>query len=80
MAGLVHYGLALEPTQVVLSFIREDLDRSLSAYRLGHVWLEKPLSALDDGEQVRVTEESRSRPFAMWLRQSLHWTWLWRRA
>lgn len=77
--ALVHHGLALDPTQAVLSFIREDLDRSLSAYRQGHVWLEKPLFALVDGELVRMTSENRPGALRSWLTQSVRWTGLWRR-
>ena len=76
---LVHYGLELEPSRVVLSFIRNDLDRGLSAYRLGHVWQEKPLFRLVDGELERMTAENRPGPFRSWLAQDLRWTGLWRR-
>ena len=76
---LVHYGLELEPTRVVLSFIRNDLDRSLSAYRLGHVWQEKPLFQLAGGQLERMTAENRPGPLRSWLTQDLRWTGLWRR-
>lgn len=39
---LRHYALPLRTDIVVLTFIRHDLQRSLSAYRKGHVWLAKP--------------------------------------
>ena len=76
---LAHHGLALEPTRVVLSFIRNDLDRSLSAYRLGHVWLEKPLFFLEGGKLVQMTVDNRPGPVASWIRQDTKWAGLFRR-
>lgn len=61
---LRHYGLALEPDLVVLSFIRNDLDRSLTAYRKDHIWREKPLFRIGKGRLQRV--EPKDRPPAIW--------------
>ncbi len=56
---------------VVLSFIRQDLDRSLSSYRQGHVWLEKPAFHLENGALVRTTLANRPGPVASWFAQEL---------
>ena len=77
--ALEHYGLRTDPTQVVLMFIRNDLDRTMSAYRLGHVWQEKPLFFLDDGELLRMTTDNRPGRLRSWLVQNSMWAGLWRR-
>jgi len=56
---LRHYALPLQPRAVVLAFIRYDLDRSLSAYRRGHIWREKPVYRVADGELVPMTVSNR---------------------
>jgi len=57
---LRHYGHPLQPSLVILAFIRNDLDRSLTAYRLGHgVWLEKPTYRLQRGRLVPLTVDNR---------------------
>ncbi len=61
---LRHYALAVEPDLVVLSFIRPNLRRALSAYREGHDWLAKPVFRLEGGELVPMTIENR--PSALW--------------
>lgn len=53
---LRHFGARVEPRTVVLAFIRNDLDRSLSAYRNNGVWFEKPTFRLRDGELVPAAE------------------------
>ncbi len=76
--GIDQMGLALEhevlrwrADLVVLSFIRQDLDRSLTSYRKGHVWLEKPAFHLEEGILVRTTAANRPGPLASWWRQDL---------
>jgi len=76
--GIDQMGLALEHEAlrwradfVVLSFIRQDLARSLSSYRKGHVWLEKPAFHLEEGILVRTTAANRPGPLASWWRQDL---------
>ena len=39
---LRHYGLSVKPDFVILSFILEDLQRGLSAYRWRSDWMRKP--------------------------------------
>lgn len=56
---LRHYGLELDPDLVILTFVRNDLPRALSAYRMGHDWLEKPVFRLVDGELEPMTLENR---------------------
>ena len=56
---LRHYALPTEPDLVVLSFIRPNLPRALSAYRMGHDWLAKPTFRLAEGELVPMTLETR---------------------
>ncbi len=77
--ALEHYGLPLEPDTVVLTFIRNDLDRSLSAFREGHIWLAKPTFRLVGGRLVPLTRESRPPPLARWVQQRLRLSGLWRR-
>jgi len=76
---LRRYALPLHPDLVVVSFIRNDLDRSLSAYRLGNAWHEKPTFRLADGELVRMSVENR--PPALWrlVYQKSRLYRLWRR-
>ncbi len=57
--ALRHVALPLAPDLVVLSFIRNDLDRSLSSYRQDHAWRWKPAFRLSGGELVPMTKENR---------------------
>lgn len=76
--ALVHYGLPLRPRLVALSFIDNDLGRSLSAYRKNHAWRAKPVWRLEDGALVPMT--AANRPSAAWRffeRHSRFWgLWL----
>ncbi len=65
---LRHYAMPLKPDVVILSFIRNDLDRGLSSYRRDHVWRWKPAFRLSGGELAPMT--SANRPGA--LRRFLH--------
>ncbi len=76
---LEHYGLPLEPDAVVLTFIRNDLDRSLSAFRDGHIWLAKPTFRLVEGRLEPLTPENRPPPLTRWVQQELRLSGLWRR-
>ncbi len=69
--ALEHEVLRWHADLVVLSFIRQDLDRSLSSYRKGHVWLEKPAFHLANGVLVRTTTANRPGPLASWFAQEL---------
>lgn len=60
--ALRHYALPLEPDLVILSFVRPDLDRSLSSYRKDHVWRWKPAFRLVDGRLVPMTMDNRPGP------------------
>ena len=76
---LKHYGLALKPRAVVLSFVRADLDRCLSAYRLGSVWRAKPTFCLENGELVPLTASNSPAPLPRLLEQKSRVVALWRR-
>ncbi len=76
---LVHYGLPLEPDLVVLAFIRNDLDRSLSAFRDGHIWLAKPTFRLVAGRLEPLTLENRPPLLSRLVTQKLRLSGLWRR-
>lgn len=52
---LRRYALDVAPDVVVLCFIHYDLDRSLTAYRRGHIWLAKPTFRLA-GDRLRPLE------------------------
>lgn len=54
---LRHHGLPLQPRLVVLTFIRNDLDRSLSKYRENGVWFEKPTFRLDGERLVEMEDD-----------------------
>ena len=77
---LVHYGLPLEPDLVILAFIRNDLDRSLSAYRLGHAWLQKPTYRLVDGRLAPLTVGNLPPAAWRWVERRSRLVELWRRA
>lgn len=60
--ALRHHALPREPDLVLVAFIRQDFNRSLSAYRLGHAWLEKPTFRWRNGELRRLTAADRPPP------------------
>jgi hypothetical protein len=76
---LHHYALDVHPDVVVLVFIRNDLDRSLSAIRLGHDWLAKPTYRLEGDRLVPLTLENRPGPLARWIANHSRLLELWRR-
>ena len=76
---LRHYALPLEPDLVILSFIRLDLDRSLSAYRQDHVWRWKPAFKLSGGELVPMTLENRPGAARRFIHQQSRFYRLWRK-
>ncbi|MEM7588341.1 MAG: hypothetical protein AAF560_33445, partial [Acidobacteriota bacterium] len=76
---LRHYALPLEPDLVILSFIRYDLDRSLSSYRRDHIWREKPAFRLLGGELVPMTRNSRPSAVGRWIQQRSRLHQLWRK-
>lgn len=80
---LRHYALSVKPNLVVLSFIHEDLKRSLSAYRWRSDWIQKPAFRLTQHHLVPITEKDRpnsvwrfvqrrSRLFELWRRVDWH--------
>ena len=75
---LRHYALPVEPELVILSFIRYDLDRSLSSYREDHAWRWKPAFRLSDGELLPMTLESRPGALVSFFHQQSHLFRLWR--
>ncbi len=77
--ALVHHGLALEPDVVVLAFIRNDLDRSMTSYRHDRVWRWKPTYRLDDGELVPVTASDRPAGLAGLVHRHSRLLGLWRK-
>jgi hypothetical protein len=64
---LRHYALEVDPDVVVLSFIRNDLDRALSAIRRGHDWLAKPTFRLQEGRLVPLTLENAPPAAYRWI-------------
>ncbi len=77
--ALRHVALPLEPDAVVLSFIRYDLDRSLSSYRQDHVWRWKPAFRLSAGELVPMTLENRPGAARRCLHQRSRLHRMWRK-
>lgn len=61
---LRHHVLPRHPDLVILSFIRADLERSLSAYQMGEIPLAKPVFRLDGGRLVPRT--AADSPPALW--------------
>ncbi len=76
---LRHYALPLKPDLVILSFIRYDLDRSLSSYRQDHVWRQKPTFRLIKDELVPMTLENRPSVFGRFVQQHSRLHQLWRK-
>ncbi|MEM7587153.1 MAG: SGNH/GDSL hydrolase family protein, partial [Acidobacteriota bacterium] len=76
---LRHYALPLEPDLVILSFIRYDLDRSLSSYRRDHIWREKPAFRLVGDELMPMTRDSRPSAIGRWIQQRSRLHQLWRK-
>jgi hypothetical protein len=74
-----HYGAALEPHVVVLSFIRNDLERSLSKYKKNDVWYEKPAFRLKGQLLVPQTPENSPGSVARFVRHRLGVARLWSR-
>ncbi len=67
--SLRHAALPLEPDAVILSFIRYDLERSLSSYRKDHIWRWKPAFRLTDGELVPMTIDNRPNALRRFIHQ-----------
>ena len=76
---LRHYALPRRPELVILSFIRYDLDRSLSAYRKDHIWRSKPTFQLSGGELVPMTEDDRPGTLRSYAHQHLRLYRVWRK-
>jgi hypothetical protein len=74
-----HYGAGLEPHVVVLSFIRNDLERALSKYRKNDVWYEKPTFRLQGEALVPLTADNSPGPVARFVRRRLGFARLWSR-
>lgn len=77
---LRNYVLPLNPDLVILSFIRNDLDRSLSAYRLGYTWFEKPSFRLVDDRLVPMTRDNLPPAVIRWIHRHSRLYRLWRKA
>ncbi len=77
--ALRHAALPLAPDAVVLSFIRNDLDRSLSSYRRDHVWRWKPAFRLSGGELVPMTADNRPGAVKRFVHQSSRFYRQWRK-
>lgn len=77
---LRHYALPLRPRAVVLSFIRHDLDRSLAAYRKGHIWQAKPTFRFEDGRLAPATVDNRPPALVRFLLQRSQLVGQWRKA
>lgn len=77
--ALRHVALPLGPDLVIVSFIRNDLDRSLSSYRKDHVWRWKPAFRLADGELVPMTVENRPGAVRRFIHRHSRLYRLWRR-
>lgn len=65
-----HYAARVEPDLIVVSFIDDDMTRSLSAYR-GHRerWIAKPVFRIRSGRLERLTIENRPGSVRRWLEQ-----------
>lgn len=59
---LGNYALPLAPDLVILTFVRPDLDRSLSSYRKDHIWRWKPAFRLAGRRLVPMTTDNRPGP------------------
>jgi len=76
--------LALEgrrhhPDLVVASFVLDDLDRSLTAYRYRNGWIPKPTFVLESGRLVPRGPEHSPGRLVRWFERRTHVSELWRR-
>ena len=76
---LRHVALPLEPDAVILSFIRYDLERSLSSYRQDHIWRWKPAFRLSSGELVPMTNDNRPGAIRRFVEQRSRLYRVWRK-
>ena len=77
---LVHAGLEQQPKLVVASFVLDDLDRSMTAYRYRNGWIPKPTFVIEDGELVPRGPEHAPGKLVRWFERSTRLGGLWRRA
>lgn len=77
--SLRHYALPLEPDLVIVSFVRPDLDRSLSTYRRDHVWRWKPAFRLVGGRLEPMTLANLPGPARRFVHRYSRLYRLWRK-
>ena len=70
--ALHHYGLEREPDLVVATFVVDDLNRSLTAYRYRGGWIPKPTYTVRGGELVPMDEGHRPPAPVRWVQQRTH--------
>jgi hypothetical protein len=71
--------LPAKPDLVVVSFVIDDLNRCLTAYRDRGGWSQKPTFVLRGGELVLLTRDMRPPAWRRWLEQDSRVFELWRR-
>ena len=67
LATLRAYAYDLQPDLVVVPFIIDDLNRSLSAFRFRGVWMQKPAFAIEGDKLVPLTAENSPPKFLRWI-------------
>ena len=77
--ALRHYALPLKPDLVILSFVRPDLDRSLSSYRKDHIWRWKPAFRLVGDRPVPMTMDNRPGPIRRFVHRESRLYRYWRK-
>ena len=73
-------GVEERPKVVVASFVLDDLDRSLTAYRFLDGWIPKPSFTVEGGRLVERGPEHAAGRLARWFERSTRLGELWRRA
>lgn len=69
---LEHVALPLRPHLVVVTFILDDLKRSLDSYRFRDGWVRKPSYTLSGGRLEPLTEANAPSGIARWAERNLH--------
>ena len=69
---LRHYVLKENPELVVLCFILDDLNRSMTCYRKRGGWMQKPTFQIEDGQLTLMTAGNRPTALVRYIEQELH--------
>ncbi len=63
---------AIQPNIVIVTFVKDDMNRSMTSYRQRPAWTLKPTFVLQDGELVARNAENSPNYILRWLAQHLY--------